>query len=1196
MSETQPTGEQIRFRSSKSGEHVLDTYLEAAEIGNRQLYDMLDDLFDGSNSGLLKTDIWTFRYEETSKKLQVRSGDASTSFVDITSFFKARGTFSSSNTYHNLDIVTVANTDVYIVDGVATSGVTFGSEGAFTSAATTTKLIDVSGAAAQATAAAASATAAATSATGAATSATTATTQASTATTKASEASTSATNAATSATSAATSATNSASSATASASSATSASSSASTATTKASEASTSATNAASSATSATNSASTATTKASEASTSATNAAASATTATTQAGTATTQAGTATTKASEAATSATNAASSATSAASSATSATSSASSATSSASAAATSATNAAASYDSFDDRYLGAKSSAPSADNDGATLIVGAMYFNSTNGSMQVWDGSNWEETGSSVSGIKTDFIYTATANQTVFSGNDTASNSLVIDEAGLINVYLNGIRIIPTTDYTVNTGANSVTLTAGADAGDHLEVEVFGNFNAGSGNNVAITGGAISGTNVTVGSGKTLDVSAGTLTLANDQISGDKVGGGTINSTFSGNLTGNVTGNLTGNVTGNLTGNVTGNASGTAATVTGAAQTNITSLGALTALDVNGHTTVDVNGEAMYVTTSGAATNSMRVIGSHASYTGNILQPWSVRAANSAFDFIECVGNNGSEVPFRVRGDGQVTTTGTIGVGTAAPGRLAHLSAAAADTSVLRIESTGSHVAGVELLSGHGNWGVYNSDTVADALEFRDDSAAATRMIINSVGDVGVGTTAPSAFGGTTMQVHNASTYSALLVSSNDHVLQMLASDTHGAQSIGTRSNHDLNLTANDSVKVTVKTDGKVGIGSTAPIASLSLAAQSSDTALSGTGNAAGLHMYMRAYGISQIDSLGSGGNNSGLSLRTYNNGTYTKVIENIQGNTTTFQTAGTERARISTSGEFSVGTTSASGMINVQAPSWSKNCLYLRSSTSGDADFCGIGMVTAGTESANIFTDESHNFYVTKTGGFNVRSGSSGISGGTTNFQVDVNGNVAMGIHGGTLATFAADKSNGSGLSMVTPDGDALQIYQLKTSDVESHIGFKSGTDTNWYMGTGSGLGGIGSAGVYQTNTAAGWTNVSDERYKKSLQPITNALDKIKDCRGMTGLYKTDPDDRERRSFLIAQDWLENDLGPVLPEVVDQNTTDDDGNEKLGMQYDATIPLLVECIKELRTQNLALTERINILEGE
>jgi hypothetical protein len=55
-------------------------------------------------------------------------------------------------------------------------------------------------------------------------------------------------------------------------------------------------------------------------------------------------------------------------------------------------SAVSAAASYDSFDDRYLGAKGSAPSADNDGNALIVGALYFNTTSNTMNVWNGSAW------------------------------------------------------------------------------------------------------------------------------------------------------------------------------------------------------------------------------------------------------------------------------------------------------------------------------------------------------------------------------------------------------------------------------------------------------------------------------------------------------------------------------------------------------------------------------------------------------------------------------------------------------------------------------------------------------------------------------------------------------------------------------------------------------------------------------------
>ena len=60
-------------------------------------------------------------------------------------------------------------------------------------------------------------------------------------------------------------------------------------------------------------------------------------------------------------------------------------------------------------------------------------------------------------------------------------------------------------------------------------------------------------------------------------------------------SGGIIGNVTGDLTGNVTGNLTGNVTGNTSGSAATVTGATQSAITSVGTLTSLNVSGNAVI-------------------------------------------------------------------------------------------------------------------------------------------------------------------------------------------------------------------------------------------------------------------------------------------------------------------------------------------------------------------------------------------------------------------------------------------------------------------------------------------------------------------------------------------------------------------------------------------------------------------------
>jgi hypothetical protein len=235
---------------------------------------------------------------------------------------------------------------------------------------------------------------------------------------------------------------------------------------------------------------------------SATEAAASASEAATSASNAANSASSASTSETNTAASEGNAASSATAAAASASAAASSASSASSSASAAATSAASASTSassaesaWDSLDDRYLGAKASDPTTDNDGNTLLTGAMYFDSTNNVTKVYNGTDWQAASSSIEGIKSDFQYTATASQTLFSGSDDNTNTLVIDKAGLVNVYLNGVRLADS-DYTINVAGNSVTLGSGASVGDIVEIEVFGNFAGQSGADVAITGGSITG----------------------------------------------------------------------------------------------------------------------------------------------------------------------------------------------------------------------------------------------------------------------------------------------------------------------------------------------------------------------------------------------------------------------------------------------------------------------------------------------------------------------------------------------------------------------------------------------------------------------------------------------------------------------------------------------------------------------------
>jgi hypothetical protein len=358
--------------------------------------------------------------------------------------------------------------------------------GSATSAATsaTNAASSQTAAASSASAAASSATNAANSATAASTSATNAATSATNAGNSATAASTSATNAAASATTATSQATAASTSATNAATSATNASNSASAASTSASQAATSATNAANSATNAAGSATSATTSASLAATSETNAANSATAASASASAASASETAAAGSASAAATSqasasasATNAATSETNAATSATNALTSETNAASSAVSAASSAASAAAILDNFDDRYLGPKASDPALDNDGDPLVVGALYFNTTDGVMKIYTNSGWIAASSASVATLNIYEYVATASQTTFTGADANGNTLSYVAPALI-VTLNGVRLRPGDDYTATDGVN-IVLASGASVNDELVVDAFGNF---------------------------------------------------------------------------------------------------------------------------------------------------------------------------------------------------------------------------------------------------------------------------------------------------------------------------------------------------------------------------------------------------------------------------------------------------------------------------------------------------------------------------------------------------------------------------------------------------------------------------------------------------------------------------------------------------------------------------------------------
>jgi hypothetical protein len=113
--------------------------------------------------------------------------------------------------------------------------------------------------------------------------------------------------------------------------------------------------------------------------------------------------------------------------------------------------------------------------------SLDVGDLYYDTATDAMKVYGSSGWQNAGSSVNGTSQRYNYTATSGQTTFTGSDNNGNTLTYD-AGYIDVYLNGVKLLNGTDVTVTSGS-SVVLASGATTGDVVDIVAYGTFSVAS-----------------------------------------------------------------------------------------------------------------------------------------------------------------------------------------------------------------------------------------------------------------------------------------------------------------------------------------------------------------------------------------------------------------------------------------------------------------------------------------------------------------------------------------------------------------------------------------------------------------------------------------------------------------------------------------------------------------------------------------
>jgi hypothetical protein len=170
--------------------------------------------------------------------------------------------------------------------------------------------------------------------------------------------------------------------------------------------------------------------------------------------------------------------------------------------------------SVNAFGNQYE-VSASEPSSPNEGL------LWFDTATDTMKVYNGSSFQNAGSSVNGTSSRGSFTATAGQTSFATTGF--------DSGYLDVFLNGVKLIDGTDFTATDGTNFV-LTTGAALNDTLDYVAYGTFNLA---NVYTK---------TVSDARYLQLSGGTLTGAllgtTLNLSGELIVGG--NLTVSGTTT--------------------------------------------------------------------------------------------------------------------------------------------------------------------------------------------------------------------------------------------------------------------------------------------------------------------------------------------------------------------------------------------------------------------------------------------------------------------------------------------------------------------------------------------------------------------------------------------------------------------------------------------------------------------------------
>ncbi len=307
---------------------------------------------------------------------------------------------------------------------------------------------------------------------------------------------------------------------------------------------------------------------------------------------------------------------------------------------------------------------------------------------------------------------------------------------------------------------------------------------------------------------------------------------------------------------------------------------------------------------------------------------------------------------------------------------------------------------------------------------------------------------------------------------------------------------------------------------------------------------------------------------------------LRARAYNTATTGAMIEStnaaqsayanlfVNGLNLLFGTGNTERARIDSSGNVGIGTSSPQAKLAVSNSGAAGFEFFTNYPGGGVGTYIQSFNRSAAAYSNTAYDAAQHAFFTS----------------GTERARIDSSGNLLVGTTSNAIGGFAESRIKiqaAANKNAIGIDGISQDFIGLLTRPSGAH---------NYFAGYFLNSSNTNVGNIQVSTTATAYVTSSDYRLKNTIAPMTGALAKVAALKPVT--YKWNADDSDGQGFIA------HELAEVVPDAVtgEKDAVDAEGNPVYqGIDTSFLVATLTAAIQEQQAIITALTARVAALES-